>query len=80
MTKKRRGPLKERTLNFIIDDVVHPQIRKHPELKVVDVVLHFIVEGDPVRSAGKTIHYDFPKLVDALTKQKRATQKKKGRR
>lgn len=68
---KKKGPLKERTLNFIIDDVVHPQIRKHPELKVIDILLHFIVEGDPVRSVKKTIHYDLPDLIDILANRRK---------
>jgi hypothetical protein len=74
---RKKGPLKERTLNFVIDDIVHPQIRKHPELKVVDVLLHFIVEGDPARSAKKTIRYDLPGLIDTLAQQ-RKTRKKDG--
>jgi len=73
-----KKPLKNRTLNFIIDDVVHPQLKKYPELKLVDLLLHSIVEGDPVRSIGKTIRYDLPELMDAI--YKKSTNRRRRRR
>jgi len=58
--------LKKRTMNYIVDDLIHPYVRKYPELKLVDILLHFVIEGDPRRSLGKTLRYDIPELIDEI--------------
>jgi hypothetical protein len=61
-----KKPLKKRTMNYIVDDLIHPQIRKHKELKALDLLLHFLIEDDPAKSLSKMLRYDIVPLVDSL--------------
>jgi hypothetical protein len=75
-----RTRLKKRTLNYIIDDLIHPHVRKHPELKVADILLHFIVEDDPAMSLAKTFRYEVPKLIEELPSSRRKGRRRRGKR
>lgn len=58
-------------MNYIVDDLIHPYVRKYPELKLVDILLHYAIEGDPPRSLKKTLRYDVPKLIDRVATQRK---------
>jgi len=58
--------IRKRTWNYIIDDLIHPELRKHPELKLLDIFLHFMVEDNPAKSVEKTLRYDTPFLMKKL--------------
>ena len=60
--------LKKRTMNYIVDDLIHPYVRKYPRLKALDILLHFAIEGDPLRSLRKTIRYELLGLIDGFSR------------
>ena len=58
-------------MNLIIDSIIHPHARNHPELWGLDGVLHGLVEQDPELTLRKFIRYNVPKLLKHATRRKK---------
>ncbi len=69
--KKRRIPYSNGDLNRLIDKVVHPLYRKNELFRVLDGLLHSIVEQDPLTSVKKFVRYNLPDLIKKTSKRKR---------
>ena len=49
-------------LNRLVDAILHPYFKKHPELIILDGILHALIEQNPKQSLKKFIKYNYPKL------------------
>ena len=74
---KERRLIRKSTLNYAIDDLLHPSIADHPELKILDLMLHFIVESDPEESVLKALEYELPEVAKQL--RRRNARRRPGR-
>ena len=63
----------------MIDDLIHPHLRKYPELKLLDTSLRALVENDLVKSAEMTMRYDSPFLIRKLLAGEDGHRKRRGR-
>jgi hypothetical protein len=50
-------------LNRLIDALVHPLAKHHPEFLIVDGIIHGVIEKNPPESAVKFIQHNLPKLL-----------------
>jgi hypothetical protein len=59
-------------LNKLVDDLLHPYFTDYPALIIADSLLHAIIEQDPKTSMRKSIKYNLPKLIENLTRNRKA--------
>jgi len=59
-------------LNKLVDDLLHPYFTDYPTLIIADSLLHAMIEQDPRTSISKSIKYNLPKLLESLTKNRKA--------
>jgi hypothetical protein len=59
-------------LNKLVDDLLHPYFTDYPTLIIMDSLLHAIIEQDPKTSMRKSIKYNLPKLIENLTRNRKA--------
>jgi hypothetical protein len=52
--------------NVIVDSLLHPLGKRNVQLYIVDALLHFAVEGDPVKSAKKFLKYNLPVILSEI--------------
>lgn len=66
MTKRRKRVLSQGTVNYLIDDLLHPHMKGKNKKAVVilDGVLHAVNEGNLKKSAKKFVKYSLHKLID----------------
>lgn len=64
--RKRSLPYTTGELNAIADDIFHPLIREHKELRIIDELAHVAIEGDLKVSLIKFIKYTLPQIVRKL--------------
>ena len=67
--KRRKKPTSIYTrgeLNAITDDLLHPLIKKHKELRILDEMAHIVIEGDLRESLIKFIRFTLPQIVREL--------------
>jgi len=55
--------MKKGKLNKLVDKIFHPHFKKHPELIIVDEILHIIIEQNPKQSFKKFIKYNLNKIL-----------------
>jgi len=70
VTKTRR--ITTGKLNKLVDDLLHPYFTDYPTLIIADSLLHAMIEQDPRTSISKSIKYNLPKLLESLTKNRKA--------
>jgi hypothetical protein len=70
VTKTRR--ITTGKLNKLVDDLLHPYFTDYPTLIIADSLLHAMIEQDPRTSISKSIKYNLPKLIENLTKNRKA--------
>lgn len=70
MTKTRR--ITTGKLNKLVDDLLHPYFTDYPTLIIADSLLHAMIEQDPRTSISKSIKYNLLKLLESLTKNRKA--------
>ena len=68
---RKRKPYSDGELNRLIDALLHPIGRQHPEILILDGILHGIVEQNPTESILKFIHYNGAKLLAHKVRQRR---------
>ncbi|RJX16128.1 hypothetical protein CW703_02095 [Candidatus Bathyarchaeota archaeon] len=49
-------------LNKLIDAILHPYFKKHPELIILNGILHTLIEQNPKQSLKKFIKYNYHHL------------------
>jgi hypothetical protein len=59
-------------LNKLVDDLLHPYFTDCPTLIIADSLLHAMIEQDPRTSISKSIKYNLPKLLESLTRNRKA--------
>ena len=69
--KKERRHYSKGELNRLIDDLIHPLYGRNPELMVVDVVLHGLLEQNPPETVLKFIRYSLPRVVKEINSHTR---------
>jgi len=67
---RRSAPYSKGEVNKIIDSLLHPLMKGHPWLVMVDGLLHAINEGGQ-KSLEKFIRYNIKPLVEAIEKELR---------
>ena len=67
--RRRRGGYTKGELNYLIDDLLHPLYRENEGFRLVDAVLHGVVEQDPSQSVKKFIKYNLPAVMKKVRKQ-----------
>jgi hypothetical protein len=70
VTKTRR--ITTGKLNKLVDDLLHPYFTDYPTLIIADSLLHAMIEQDPRTSISKSIKYNLLKLLESLTKNRKA--------
>ena len=68
---KRILPYSKGDLNRLIDKAVHPLYRKNELFRVLDGLMHGIVEQDPLTSTKKFVIYNLPDLIKKASKRNR---------
>lgn len=58
--------MRKTNLNKLIDTILHPHFKKHPELIIFDGFLHALIEQDLKQSIRKFIKYNYPKIMDKI--------------
>jgi len=53
-------------LNAITDDLLHPLIKKHKDLRILDEMAHVVIEGDLRESFIKFLKFTLPQIVREL--------------
>ena len=51
---------------MLIDDLIHPLSNKHPEIMMIDLALHGLVEQNPKETTIKFIRYDLPNIIKRI--------------
>jgi hypothetical protein len=70
--KKKSGkPYTQGQLNLLIDAVVHPFYKQNEGLRVLDGLLHGLVERNPPVSVRKFVKYNLPEIIKKITKNRR---------
>jgi len=64
--KRTSSPYTKGELNAIADDLLHPLIKRHKELRVVDEIAHVVIEGDLRESFIKFLRFTLPQIVREL--------------
>ena len=64
MVERRKTP--EGYANQLIDAAIHPLTRGHPEMWIIDGLLHAAVEGDLGGSIQKNIRYNLKPLLKEI--------------
>jgi hypothetical protein len=68
--RTRKGePYSVGQINKLVDDLVHPFYEKNQWFRVVDGVLHGVVEGNARVSAKKFVKYNLPEIVRKILKK-----------
>ena len=74
LRKSRRKPYTKGQLNSLIDAVLHPLYSDCGSLRLLDGVLHGVVEGNAELSAKKFLRYNLPSIM-AKSGRKRKRKK-----
>ncbi|MGD0550712.1 MAG: hypothetical protein ABSA81_09265 [Candidatus Bathyarchaeia archaeon] len=78
LVRRRSQPPRVYTLgelNRLIDAFIHPIAKRHPEILILDGIIHSVIERNPSESAVKFIHHNLPILLWELARnQKRSGQ------
>ena len=53
-------------LNTLADNLLHPLIQKHKELRIIDEMAHIVIEGDLRESLIKFLRFTLPQIVREL--------------
>ncbi len=64
MVERRKTP--EGYANQLIDAAIHPLTRGHPEMWIIDGLLHAAVEGDLGKSIQKNVRYNLKPLLEEI--------------
>jgi hypothetical protein len=67
--RKRRKPYSAGELNRLVDSFIHPFYREHEGLRLLDGLLHGLIEQNPPASLKKFIHYNLPEIVKKISKK-----------
>jgi hypothetical protein len=72
--KKPRKPRKKQTYskgekNKIVDSLLHPFYRRSQLIRVVDGVIHGLIEQDTKSSAKKFVRYNLPEFLKEVLKE-----------
>ena len=75
MPKKKRNrsrsPYFKGELNKIVDAVFHPLYRKHEGLRLLDGLVHGLIEQNPSLSIRKFARYNFREILEVIKKKKK---------
>jgi hypothetical protein len=71
LAKKKKQLYSRGQLNLLVDALVHPHTKNHPEVWGLDTVLHGLVERDPELTLQKFIRYTVPKILRDATRNKK---------
>jgi hypothetical protein len=74
---RKRKTYSDGELNRLIDAVLHPISKQHPEILILDGLLHGIVERNPAESIQKFIYYNNPKLLAHMIRNKKRRPRSK---
>lgn len=70
--KRKRGvPYTKGQLNKIIDNLIHPHYEQNEGLRLLDALLHGVVEQDPLESLKKSIRYNLPDIIKKIRRKHR---------
>jgi hypothetical protein len=61
-------PYTRAELNRIIDSILHPWFREYPWLRLVDGIMHALVEQNPSESLEKFLRYHGAELVEEVVR------------
>lgn len=64
-------PLSKGELNRLIDSLCHPFYKENEAFRIVDGLLHGIIEQDPPTSVRKFIQYNLPEIIKKLSQELR---------
>jgi hypothetical protein len=68
--RKTRGYSKGE-LNRLTDSILHPWYRKNQEIRLLDGVVHALIEQDLPMSAEKFLRYNLPELAKIALKKRK---------
>ena len=60
--------------NKIVDSLLHPFYRKSQLIRIVDGIIHGLIEQDTKSSARKFVKYNLPEIVKELIKNSNSRQ------
>lgn len=67
--RRKKGSYSKGELNRMVDAIIHPLFAHNPEMIIVDVFLHGLIERNPSETAVKFIRYSLPSILQkALNK------------
>jgi hypothetical protein len=68
--RKRRLLYSKGELNKLIDDLVHPHYKQNEGLRLLDAVLHGLVEQNPSESFHKFVRYNLPDIMKKILRKR----------
>ena len=69
--KRKRGvPYTKGQLNKLIDDLIHPHYEQNEGLRLLDALLHVLLEQNPPESLKKSIRYNLPDIIRKIRKKR----------
>jgi hypothetical protein len=63
-------------LNVLVDQLVHPHIKRYPALILADGLLHALVEQDPETSIRKFVRYNANLVLRQLTRKRKSKKRR----
>jgi len=69
LERKKKGPYSKGEINAIIDSLIHPLMKDHPWLVLVDGLLHALNEQNPQESLEKFLKYNANRLAKAIIEE-----------